>query len=97
MVPDILNAQGFFDFKQASEVAAEVAHATAQEQSIAFRHCSSRVKVPFGQLAQRIEKLYGVETVCMYEWIRQAIKLGMQDLIVSQVVTWRLLSLERGS
>ncbi|KAF5131102.1 hypothetical protein E5D57_007451 [Metarhizium anisopliae] len=42
MVPDIPNAQGFFDFKQASEVAAEVAHAAAREQGIAFRHYSSR-------------------------------------------------------
>ena len=84
-VPAVPNANGFFDFKDAVEVATEIAHGPVAHDSIAFRHHSSGVRVPFSQLAQRMETLHGgrFEVVSLSDWIQKAQKLGIEDLIVS--------------
>ena len=84
-VPAVPNAKGFFDFKDVAEVAIEIARGPVVQGSISFRHYSSGVRVPFSQLAQRMESLYGgqFEVVSMSDWIRSALKLGIENLIVS--------------
>lgn len=84
-VPDVPNAEGVFDFKDVVAVAAEIAQGPVAEESISFRHHSSGVRVPFSQLAERMETLYGgkFEVVGLGDWIRSAVKLGIEDLIVS--------------
>ncbi|KAI3391564.1 hypothetical protein diail_7142, partial [Diaporthe ilicicola] len=67
-------------------VGSEVEGAVSKEQvccSLTFRHYSSGVRVPFGQLASRMEELYGgkFETVLLDEWIRRAVRLGIQSVI----------------
>ena len=84
-VPAVPNAKGFFDFKDVVEVATEIARGPVAHDSISFRHHSSGVRMPFSQLAQRMESLHGgeFEVVSMSDWIRSALKLGIDDLIVS--------------
>ncbi|PKX89195.1 lovastatin nonaketide synthase [Aspergillus novofumigatus IBT 16806] len=84
-VPAVPNAEGFFDFKDVVAVAAEIARDPVAEKSICFRHHSSGVRVPFSQLAQRMESIHGgkFEEVSMSDWIRSAVELGIEDLIVS--------------
>lgn len=85
MVPDVPSAKGFFEFKQATEVAAEIAHAATTDKGIVFCHHSSGVKVPFSQLAERMEALYGgkFQTVSMPTWLSKANEKGIKDVIVS--------------
>ena len=80
-VPAVPNTNGFFDFKDAGEVATEIAHRPVAQDSIAFRHHSSGVRVPFSQLAQRIETLRGgrFEVVSLSDWIQKAQKLDIED------------------
>ncbi len=84
-VPAVPNAKGFFDFKDVTEVAREIASGPVATSSISFRHHSSGVRVPFSQLAQRMETLHGgeFEVISMSDWLRDALKLGIEDLIVS--------------
>ncbi|KAF7171749.1 hypothetical protein CNMCM5623_004041 [Aspergillus felis] len=84
-VPAVPNAEGFFDFKDVVAVAAEIARGPVAEESICFCHYSSGVRVPFSQLAQRMESIHGgkFEKVSMSDWLRSAVKLGIEDLIVS--------------
>ncbi|KAI1387791.1 lovastatin nonaketide synthase [Hypoxylon trugodes] len=89
-VPDVPHAEGFFDFKDAVALAGEIANgpiasAAPKDPAVSFRHHSSGVKVPFGQLARHMESLYGgtFETVSMDEWLQVAEGLGIEDLIVS--------------
>ena len=84
-VPAVPNAKGFFDFKDVFEVATEIARGPVAQDSISFRHHSSGVRVPFSQLAHRMATLHGgkFEVVSMLDWIRSALKLGIDDLIVS--------------
>ena len=84
-VPDVPQAEGFFDFKDVGEVAEEIACGGIAQESISFRHHSSGVRVPFSQLKQRMQTLYGhsFETVSLADWIQRARKLGIEDLIIS--------------
>lgn len=73
-VPDVPGAEGFFDFRDAAEVATEIvrgpvcASAPGLDMAgttgragglLSFRHYSSGVKVPFRQLGSRMGELYG--------------------------------------
>ncbi|KAL3477706.1 lovastatin nonaketide synthase [Aspergillus californicus] len=86
-VPIVDNALGYFDFKDAAAVAADIAnHQTPRNpRNVIFRHHSSGVQIPFSALAARLESLYGdrVETVGMDEWLEGAVELGIEELIVS--------------
>jgi len=84
-VPEVPNAGGFFDFKDVTAVAVEIAGGPVAEESVCFRHHSSGVQVPFSQIAQRMESLHGgkFEVVSMADWIRSAVDAGIKDLIVS--------------
>lgn len=105
-VPDVPGAVGFFDFRDVTGVALEIAsgpvtprsgancasagvrNETQTDQvscSLEFRHYSSGVRVPFGQLASRMGELYGgtFETVSLAEWIQRAVRLGIPSVIVS--------------
>jgi aspyridone synthetase (hybrid polyketide synthase/nonribosomal peptide synthetase) len=84
-VPDVANTEGYFDFRDVSEVAAEIANAPVTQNLVAFRHYSSGVKVPWNKLSERMEVLYGgtFEMVPMDDWVRTAVGLGIEELIVS--------------
>ena len=84
-VPDVPNAGGYFDFKDIVAVASEIARGPVASDSISFRHHSSGVRVPFSQLAQRMETLHGGKfgVVSLNDWLEMAVKLGIEDLIVS--------------
>lgn len=86
-VPDVTNAEGFFDFKEVSEVADEIVKGLIADHSVLFRHYSSEVRVPWSGLAKRMEELHGgtFATVSMNEWIQKAVKLGIEELIVSYI------------
>ncbi|KAG6365497.1 hypothetical protein INS49_007108 [Diaporthe citri] len=73
-VPDVPGAEGFFDFRDAAEVAAEIVGGPVYPSTpegdmagtagrtqclLSFRHYSSGVKVPFCDLGSRMEALYG--------------------------------------
>ena len=100
-VPHLPNAQGFFDFKDAIDVARDIARGAAASASsaavglnsndsssggvVVYRHHSSNMRVPFNELARRLEALHsGTFTiVSMSEWLRRALQLGIEELIVS--------------
>ncbi|KAK8024536.1 polyketide synthase [Apiospora rasikravindrae] len=84
-VPDVPGAEGFFDFKDVTDVARDIVNSAAPSEGIAFYQYSSGVKVPFSDLSHRMEVLYGraFERVHLSEWIDGAAKLGLEDLIVS--------------
>jgi len=94
-VPDVPAAEGFFDFKDATVLAEEIARGPVAANNttntegkggcISFRHHSSGVRVPFRDLGKRMENLHGgkFETVPMEEWLQVAQELGIEDLIVS--------------
>ncbi|KAI9687177.1 MAG: putative Hybrid PKS-NRPS biosynthetic cluster [Bathelium mastoideum] len=97
-VPDIPQAEGFFDFKNVVAVAEDIARGKiglsegqteytdeVDGRGVEFRHHSSGVKVPFGQLAERLHSLYGgwFKVVSMECWLQSAIEHGIEDLIVS--------------
>lgn len=52
---------------------------------VVFCHHSSNVRVPFHELGRRLEELHGGKftTVAMSEWLRGAVELGIEELIVS--------------
>jgi aspyridone synthetase (hybrid polyketide synthase/nonribosomal peptide synthetase) len=84
-VPDVPNADGYFDFKDVREVAEDIVAGQAGNNPVTFLHHSSGAKVPFRDLAARMKDLHGGEfkTVSLSEWIGTASKLGMEYLIVS--------------
>jgi amino acid adenylation domain-containing protein len=84
-VPIVPYAHGFFDFRSVDEVAVEIVRCDPARDGVAFHHHSSGVKVPFGELASRLEKLHGEEFAKLEieEWIEKASNLGLDDLIVS--------------
>ncbi|KAH7408173.1 lovastatin nonaketide synthase [Phaeosphaeria sp. MPI-PUGE-AT-0046c] len=85
VVPELPQAHGFFDFRLVDEVAVEIASGAPARAGVAFRHHSSGVKVPFSELASRMEQLYGgtFTSVGLEQWIEKAVERGLPDLIVS--------------
>lgn len=96
-VPRLRNAQGFFDFKDVVDVAGDIvrhvvdsaavpaASSPSSDGGVVFQHHSSNVRIHFNELAQRLEMLHGrtFATVSMSEWLRGALQLGIEELIVS--------------
>ncbi|RYO82356.1 hypothetical protein DL766_002595 [Monosporascus sp. MC13-8B] len=86
-VPAIPNARGYFDFRDVSEIAAEIVQSSSErkDNAVSFRHHSSGVKVPFGEFAQRMEVLYGgtFRVISLQDWICRAEGLGIEKVIVS--------------
>lgn len=97
-VPHLPNAQGFFDFKDIVDVAKDIARAvsySAKGESesdssssvggVVFQHHSSNKRVPFNDLAKYLEVLHGgtFRIVSMSEWLKRALELGIEELIVS--------------
>lgn len=85
-VPDIPSAEGYFDFKDVCTVASEIAKSPISGKDlISFRHYSSGVKVSWSQMSDRMRGLYGgdFEMVPMKDWIKSAVELGIEELIVS--------------
>jgi len=75
------------DFKEALEVASDIVSSVQSEDTPSFRHHSSNIRVPFRDLADRMRSIYGGEfnRVDMSEWLQSAVKLGIEDLIVSYI------------
>ncbi|KAI1173277.1 lovastatin nonaketide synthase [Nemania sp. FL0916] len=88
-VPSIPQARGFFDFKDveviARDIVSDIRARTSHMPTILFRHHSGGVKVPFQELAQRMESLYGghYETLSLNDWIESAQAIGLENLVVS--------------
>ncbi|KAH7176829.1 lovastatin nonaketide synthase [Dactylonectria macrodidyma] len=84
-VPDLAGAKGFFDFQDVQTVATEIAnHPLASPGDVQFCHHSGNARVPFDQLAMRLQEVYGVdfEVVAPSEWLESAAASGMGDLLV---------------
>jgi aspyridone synthetase (hybrid polyketide synthase/nonribosomal peptide synthetase) len=96
-VPHLPNAQGFFDFKDVLEVARDIGRGAAasalaagvnfddSSSGVIYQHHSSNLRVPFNELARRLETLHSgnFTIVSMSEWLRTAVELGIEELIVS--------------
>jgi len=89
-VPDVPEAEGFFDFQDVGFVAGEIVHGPLAGTGrrgggggVEFRHHSSGVRVPFARLAQRMEDLNGesFEVVSMAQWLRMLGSWGWRTLL----------------
>ncbi|XP_044717051.1 AMP-binding enzyme domain-containing protein [Hirsutella rhossiliensis] len=85
-VPHVAGAEGFFDFKDVVAVASEIERQPPAPAAgpVCFRHHSGDMRVPFGELAQRLGAVYGgsFEVVEPSEWLRAAAEFGMEELLV---------------
>ncbi|OQE29356.1 hypothetical protein PENSTE_c002G08795 [Penicillium steckii] len=88
---------GYLDFKEVKEVAAEITGEAFKVESgsrclskdgkaqgsLRIKHYSSGVKVPLGDLGDRLSKLYGgsYEKISTLEWLEKASRVGMEPLV----------------
>ncbi|KAM7215919.1 lovastatin nonaketide synthase [Rhypophila decipiens] len=90
-VPYAPSAEGFFDFQDVGVLAAAIV-ATAPiitpssekgRLPVSFYHHSSGIPVPCNKLAERLREVHqcSFETVSLSEWIENARKLGVEELI----------------
>ncbi|KAJ5365201.1 acetyl-CoA synthetase-like protein [Penicillium concentricum] len=88
---------GYLDFKEVKEVAAEIIREALKVNSglrslskdgkgqgaLRIKHYSSGVKVPLGELGERLSQLYGgsYEKISTQEWLERAGRVGMDPLV----------------
>ncbi|KAL4874424.1 acetyl-CoA synthetase-like protein [Aspergillus karnatakaensis] len=86
-VPALEGMDGYFDFKQVGEVAngiVDVAIASGSKAGkLSFRHHSSGIRVPVGNLSAYLVELYGgrYDKVPTREWIEKATEAGMEGIV----------------
>ncbi|KAJ5423903.1 acetyl-CoA synthetase-like protein [Penicillium cf. griseofulvum] len=88
---------GYLDFKEVKEVAAGIIQEALEVNSgprslskdgkgqgtLRIKHYSSGVKVPLGDLGERLSQLYGgsYEKISTQEWLERAGRIGMEPLV----------------